>query len=137
MKARPWLLLGLCLLLSAGCASKAAEEFAKLEVGMSPAEVRQALGEPEKVKKVRFKNHEEDYVVWEYSMIPETHILCPSEGVSRAVTGIATLGLSELAWNQALTKPHWIYFFDDRMVYFSRGFDCEQSPECQITAERR
>ena len=29
-------------------------------------------------------------------------------------------------------KPHWIYFFEDQMAYFSKGFDCEHDPECTI-----
>ena len=125
-----WLLL-LAVAFSAGCAANAAEEFAKLKVGMTQAEVRQALGDPRAVRCIRFRGHKRDYLVWEYEMVPEHGPICPTEGASRVITGMLTLGASEIAWTHAKAEPHWVYFLDGMMVYASPGFDCDQDASCQ------
>jgi len=134
-KLKLWLLLGLALLV-AGCAARAADEFAKLKPGMREAEVRQVLGDPVAVRTVRFSGHDEDYLVWEYLMVPDDD-LCPSEAASRVVTGIVTLGLSEIAWSNAKAVPHWVYFLDGMMVYTSKAFDCDHDEICTYTGRRK
>lgn len=64
--------LGLSLALAAGCATKAEEHFVKVQLGMSKAQVRGTIGEPDIVKKVRFEGHTKDYEIWEYDMVPQT-----------------------------------------------------------------
>ncbi|RJX35263.1 MAG: hypothetical protein C4525_04970 [Desulfarculus sp.] len=61
----------LALALAAGCASAAEDQFGKLAPGMTPAQVAKALGEPEHIKRVRFPGHKRDYLVMEYTMVPE------------------------------------------------------------------
>lgn len=125
------LLLGI-VILAAGCSPAAKDQLSKLEVGMTQAQVEKTLGKPEKVQCVRFPAHDRDYLVWEYQMVPDTGPVCPSEGTARVVTGVVTLGLSEVAWNKSKLQPHWVYFLDGYMVFAGRGFDC-QSPEiCSI-----
>lgn len=55
----------------------------------------------------------------------------------RALTGMATLGLSEIAWSYAKTQPHWLYFFDGMLVHFSRGFDCNKEKTCTYTGQAK
>jgi hypothetical protein len=132
MKHLPiWLLVGIALLVS-GCGPAAKEELAKLEVGMTQAQVQKVLGKPEKMQCVRFPAHDRDYLVWEYEMLPDMGPVCPSEGTARVLTGVATLGLSEVAWNNAKLKPHWVYFLDGYMVFAGRGFDCSSPEICSI-----
>jgi hypothetical protein len=40
------------------------------------------------------------------------------------LTGMFTLGLSEVGWSHAMATPHWVYFLDGKMVYFSEAIDC-------------
>lgn len=120
------------ILFAVGCGPAAKEELAKLEVGMTQGQVEKILGKPEKVECVRFPAHERDYLIWQYQMIPDTGPVCPSEGTARIVTGVATLGLSEVAWNKAKLKPHWVYFLDGYMVFAGRGFECETPDICTI-----
>jgi hypothetical protein len=127
-----WLLAALALAVAAaGCAARADQELTKVMPGMTQEEVRSALGPPEEEMCVRFPAYEQDYLVWQYQMVPEGMLVCPSEGAMRTVTGVATLGLSELAWRQAKRKPHWVYFLDGEMVYAGRGFDCSDPAVCQ------
>ena len=121
-----WWLILLAILMMAGCAHEAAEEMAKVHVGMTPQEVEAKLGEPEHIKRVRFPGHQRDYLVLEYEMVPESQV-CLSEGTGRVLTGMLTLGLSEVAWTNAKATPHWVYFLDGRMVYFSEAVDCKQN----------
>ncbi len=130
-----WLLMGL-LLLAAGCAVRAEEQLAKLQEGMTQAEVERAIGKPEAVMCVRFPSYERDYLVWQYEMIPAAMPVCPSEGAARTITGIATLGLSEVAWTHAKAKPHWVYFLDGFMVFAGRGFDCTSPAICTIHKDK-
>ncbi len=132
MKTMPlWLLMGITLLIT-GCAPAAQEQLAKLQVGMTQAQVQKTLGKPEKVECVRFPSHERDYLIWQYQMVPDTGPVCPSEGTARVLTGMATLGLSEFAWTNAKLKPHWVYFLDGYMVFAGRGFDCTSPEICSI-----
>lgn len=62
----------LALALAAGCAAQAGQQLSKLEPGMTPVQVTKALGEPEHIKRVRFPGHKRDYLVLEYSLVPET-----------------------------------------------------------------
>ena len=124
------LILGLAFL--AGCAANADTQLAKVNAGMTQAQVKEALGSPEKIFTVRFSGHEDDYLVWEYSYVPDRWI-CPTEAAGRALTGIATLGLSEIAWRNAQAEPHWIFFLDGVMMHSSLGFDCAKDDICTIT----
>lgn len=123
------LLVGLAML--SGCVAAAKEEFAKLKVGMNEEQVGKVLGKPEAVSAVRFAGHDRDYTVWQYEMVPNTP-LCPSEAIPRFVSGLATAGLSEIAWTHAQAEPHWIYFLDGAMVYTSPAFDCQKSELCKV-----
>jgi len=38
-----------------------------------------------------------------------------------------TLGLSEVGWTHAMATPHWVYFLDGKMVYFSEAIDCAKA----------
>ncbi len=125
-----WLLAA--LLLSGACAMRAETELKKLKVGMTQAEVEKVLGKPVSTKCVRFPAYQRDYLVWEYMMVPERKLVCPSEGAARILSGVATLGLSEIAWTRAQAKPHWVYFLDGIMVYAGLGFDCSQPNTCTI-----
>lgn len=62
----------LALALAAGCAARADDQLSNVQPGMTPAQVSRALGEPENIKRVRFPGHKRDYLVLEYSMVPET-----------------------------------------------------------------
>lgn len=124
----------LIVALLAGCAPAAKDQLAKLEVGMTQSQVQKTLGQPVKVQCVRFPAHDRDYLIWEYEMIPDMGPVCPSEGTARVVTGVATLGLSEIAWNKAKLKPHWVYFLDGFMVFAGRGFDCSSPEICSINS---
>ena len=64
--------LALVSALAAGCATRAENTFTKVQLGMSEASVRQTIGEPDEVKKVRFEGHTRDYVIWEYMLVPTT-----------------------------------------------------------------
>jgi hypothetical protein len=123
------LILGLAL--AAGCVAPAKEQFAKLQVGMSKTQVSKTIGEPEKVEYVRFKGHDSDYEIWEYQMVPDTPT-CPSEAIPRFMTGVATLGLAEIAWTRAKADAHWIYFLDGSLVYTSPAFDCLAGELCKV-----
>jgi len=123
------LILGLAL--SAGCVAPAKEQFAKLQVGMSKPQVAKTIGEPEKVEYVRFKGHDSDYEVWQYQMVPDIPT-CPSEAIPRFMTGVATLGLAEIAWTRAKADAHWIYFLEGSMVYTSPAFDCLGGELCMV-----
>lgn len=114
----------LALAALAGCAATANDQMGKLEVGMTSQQVKKSLGPPEAIKRVRFPGYSRDYLVWEYSWVPETPA-CPSEGVSRVLTGMMTLGVSEVGWTHAKARPHWVYFLDDHMVYTSKAVDCQ------------
>jgi hypothetical protein len=120
------------LLLTAGCAPKAGETLAKLKLGMTPQEVRQALGEPKARRCIRFTGHKSPYLVWEYSMVPERGPVCASEGAGRLITGMATLGASEIIWSHVNAKPHWVYFINGMMVYTSLAFDCRTDDTCSF-----
>lgn len=72
MRPHKLMLLILALALAAGCATKAENTFTKVQLGMSQGSVRQTLGEPVEVKKVRFEGHTRDYVIWEYMLVPMT-----------------------------------------------------------------
>ncbi|MGD9124913.1 MAG: hypothetical protein PVG60_07460 [Desulfarculaceae bacterium] len=48
------------------------------------------------------------------------------------LSGFATLGLSEIAWSQAKAEPHWVYFIDGTMVYYSIAFDCAHDDACDL-----
>lgn len=119
------------LALAAGCVAPAKEQFAKLQVGMTKPQVARTIGEPEKVEFVRFKGHDSDYEVWQYQMVPDTPT-CPSEAIPRFVTGVATLGLAEIAWTHAKSDAHWVYFLDGAMVYTSPAFDCLGGELCKV-----
>jgi len=122
-----WLpLLALALVLAAGCATKAVDAVDKVHAGMTPQQVESKLGPPEHIKRVRFPGHQRDYLVLEYEMVPDTQ-LCPSEATGRVLTGMFTLGLSEVAWTNAQATPHWVYFLDGKMVYFSEAVDCAKN----------
>jgi hypothetical protein len=128
------LILSLCLVLAllvGGCVAGAKEQFAKIETGMSKQQVAQVLGDPEKVKYVRFAGHDRDYEIWQYAMVPNTP-LCPSEAVPRFATAMVTVGLSEIVWTRAKADPHWIYFLDDSLVYTSQAFDCAVGDFCKV-----
>ncbi len=120
------------LALAAGCVAPAKDEFAKLRVGMTEYQVSQALGKPEEVKLVRFKGHDSDYQVWQYNMVPDIPT-CPSEAIPRVMTGVATLGLAEIAWTHAKAEAHWVYFLDGAMVYTSPAFDCLNGELCRVS----
>ncbi|MEW5911748.1 MAG: hypothetical protein AB1814_04285 [Thermodesulfobacteriota bacterium] len=70
MRLRLGLVL-LALALAAGCVATAEDQFAKLHPGMTPVQVAKTLGEPEHIKRVRFPGHKRDYLVMEYTMVPE------------------------------------------------------------------
>ncbi|MCB2226017.1 MAG: hypothetical protein KQH53_05000 [Desulfarculaceae bacterium] len=125
MRQGVWFIL-LAIALIAGCAHEAAEEMAKVQVGMTPKQVEAKLGQPEAVKRVRFPGHQRDYLVLQYELIPQSQV-CLSEGTGRVLTGMFTLGLSEVAWTNAKATPHWVYFLDNKMVYFSEAVDCEKT----------
>jgi hypothetical protein len=38
---------------------------------MTEYQVASRLGNPEKIRRVRFMGHERDYIVWEYRMVPD------------------------------------------------------------------
>ncbi|KMY67003.1 hypothetical protein AAU61_13710 [Desulfocarbo indianensis] len=135
MKRTTWLLMLVIMALAAGCAVTAEDHLSKLDVGMTQAEVEKALGKPEKAQCVRFPAHDRDYLVWEYQMVPDSGPVCPSEGAARMVTGVVTLGLSEVAWSHAKTKAHWVYFLDGYMVFAGRGFDCSSPEICSINQD--
>lgn len=63
-------ILGL-MLIASGCAGRANEELAKVEVGMTSQMVKKSLGQPAKVRLVRFTGHEDDYLVWQYNFLPD------------------------------------------------------------------
>ncbi len=70
---RPRLVLLLAVLvLVAGCATRASDSFVKVKLGMTKADLRHTLGEPAKVKMVRFPGHTRSYEIWEYMMVPAT-----------------------------------------------------------------
>jgi len=121
-------LLGLALL--AACAPKATEQFARVQLGMTKQQVAGILGKPEAVRYVHFPGYERDFQVWEYQMVPDTPN-CPSEAVSRVLTGMVTVGFSEIAWSHAKSQPHWVYFLDERLFYTSPAFDCTGGELCQ------
>ncbi len=123
--------VALMVALTAGCAASAKDELAKLEVGMSKSQVSSTLGQPEAVETVRFAGHDRDYEVWQYQMVPNTP-LCPSEALPRFMTGVATAGLSEIAWTRAKAEAHWVYFLDGSMVYSSPAFDCSHNDLCKV-----
>jgi hypothetical protein len=117
------------LLLTAGCAPNASEQFAKVEPGMSHREVSAVLGQPELVTKVRFSGHPEDFEIWQYEMVPDVPS-CPTDMAIAALT----LGISRLARVDLEPSPHWVYFQNGRMVHTSRAFDCDRNSEvCQVT----
>lgn len=120
----------MAILTLAGCGPQASDQFAKLTPGMSQNQVQDALGKPEAVRRVRFSGYEDDYLVWEYNYAGENESWCPTEAVSRLVTGVVTLGFSEIAWNNAKIQPHWVYFVDDRFVFTTKAFDCEKDKIC-------
>lgn len=122
MRLTSWLVIAV-LALAAGCASYASDEVGKIQPGMTPEQVTAKLGEPEHVKRVRFPGHQRDYMVLEYEMVPEIPA-CPSSAAARVLTGMVTLGVSEVGWTNAQATPHWVYFLDGRMVYFSEAIDC-------------
>lgn len=122
MRLISWLVVAV-LALAAGCAVKASDQVGKIEPGMTPEQVTARLGEPEHIKRVRFPGHQRDYLVLEYEMVPEIPS-CPSEAAARVLTGVVTLGVSEVGWTNAQATPHWVYFMDGRMVYFSEAIDC-------------
>jgi hypothetical protein len=51
------------------------------------------------------------------------------------LTGLASLGLSEIAWSKAKEEPYWIYFMDGMMVYKSPAFNCETDRTCEYRGE--
>jgi hypothetical protein len=117
------------LLLAAGCAPNASEQFAKIEPGMSHREVAAVLGKPELVTKVRFSGHSEDFEIWQYEMVPDAPS-CPTDMAIAALT----LGISRLARVDLEPSPHWVYFQNGRMVHTSKAFDCSRNSEvCQVT----
>lgn len=118
------------LLLAAGCAPKASDLMPKINTGMNPAEVKGVMGEPKQTHCVHFDGHDGNYLVWEYSLIPDMPV-CPSEGVGRVATGIVTLGLSEVAWSHAKAKPYWFYFHDNTLMHASKAFDCSKEDFCR------
>lgn len=72
MRAPRLVLILALLVLAAGCATRAEDSFVKVQLGMSKADLRQTLGDPAKVKKVRFQGHTRSYEIWEYLMVPAT-----------------------------------------------------------------
>ena len=125
-------ILGLmaCLVLLAGCAPTAREQFAKIEPGMSRAQVAQVLGEPEYITTIRFSGHAQDFEIWQYEMMADAPF-CPGDLVLSALT----LGLSNLARTDKQIKPHWVYFQEGRLVYTSPAFDCADGELCKITGK--
>lgn len=119
------------LLSASGCVASSKDQFAKLQVGMTKPQVSRHIGEPEKVEYVRFKGHDADYEIWQYQMVPDTPT-CPSEAIPRVITGVATLGLAEIAWTHAKADAHWVYFLDGAMVYTSPAFDCLGGELCKV-----
>jgi hypothetical protein len=124
MRLTNWLIIAV-LVLGAGCAHYASDEESKIQPGMTPDQVIAKLGEPEHVKRVRFPGHQRDYLVLEYNLVPEIPA-CPSSAAARAITGMLTLGVSEVGWTNAQATPHWIYFLDNKMVFFSEAVDCKK-----------
>jgi outer membrane protein assembly factor BamE (lipoprotein component of BamABCDE complex) len=57
-----------------GCVQHAADVTGQLKPGMSESQVTGMLGQPMYKKLVRFKGHTEDYLVYEYEMIPDIPI---------------------------------------------------------------
>ena len=70
MVKKTWCLLLAVAFLAAGCTALTPEQFAQIHEGMSQREVLKTLGEPVAARKVLFKGHESDYLVWEY-MVPD------------------------------------------------------------------
>lgn len=122
--------LALALFL-AGCAARADQDFVKVHLGMSKNEVRHTLGEPAGVEQIKFPGHTRAYEIWEYYMIPDAPI-CVAQGTARVVTGMATLGLSEVLWSHGRTTPHWVYFLGDQAVYTSPLIVCQSPPDCEL-----
>lgn len=124
MRLIHWLII-VVLALAAGCAHYASDEVGKIQPGMTPEQVAARLGEPEHIKRVRFPGHQRDYLVMEYELVPEIPA-CPSSAAARAITGVFTLGISEVGWTNAQASPHWVYFLDGKMVFFSEAVDCKK-----------
>lgn len=103
MRLINWLIIAV-LALGAGCAHYASDEESKIQPGMTPDQVIAKLGEPEHVKRVRFPGHQRDYLVLEYNLVPEIPA-CPSSAAARAITGMLTLGVSEVGWTNAQATP--------------------------------
>lgn len=119
-----------CLVLAAGCAPTAKQEFSKIEPGMTRDQVAGALGDPELITTVRFSGHVQEFEIWQYEMKPDVP-LCPSDLLISAFT----LGLSNLARTDLDPKPHWVYFQEGLMVYTSPAFDCTNGELCKITGK--
>lgn len=45
---------------------------------------------------------------------------------------MVTAGLSEVALGHLRKVPHWVYFVENEMVYFSKAFDCTVNNLCVI-----
>lgn len=67
LKKTWWLFMGIAFL-ATGCTVLTHEQFAKIHQGMSQREVLETVGEPLAARKVRFRDHESDYLVWEYQV---------------------------------------------------------------------
>lgn len=69
------LFTGLALILIVtGCVKHAADVNEQLKPGMSENQVTGMLGQPMYKKLVRFKGHTEDYLIYEYELVPDIPI---------------------------------------------------------------
>ena len=65
------LLLMLAFTVTGCAATMTHEQFAKIREGMSQDQVLKAIGQPLAMRRVIFKGHESDYLVWEYRFAPD------------------------------------------------------------------
>jgi outer membrane protein assembly factor BamE (lipoprotein component of BamABCDE complex) len=62
------------VVLAAGCTHHAYDVSQQLQNGMSQSQVVKLIGMPLKKKLIRFKGHTEDYLVYEYEMVPDVPV---------------------------------------------------------------
>ena len=66
------LVLGMMVI--SGCVQHAADVSQQLKMGMSETQVTGMLGLPMFKKIIRFQGHTEDYLVYEYELVPDVPV---------------------------------------------------------------
>ncbi len=122
------LLTGLLLaaLFCAGCASDlvtASQQLAKVKQGMTPAQVRTALGPPRKVLRLTLKGHQHPYLVYEYLMLADD-CECVQDKPMQAVARVLTFGASDQQLVAEESRPYWLYFLKGRLFFKGRALKC-------------